>query len=119
MVIDLPETRAGATAGSVLAAILRSESAELVECPVRPPMCPEARLAVTRDHRIVLLAAARQGLGEMRSIGRAFNWLAENHGLICMAMPQLAIDGAARPGLRLLVDHADLSAEVLQPMLQS
>ena len=30
-------------------------------------MCPEARLAVTRDRRVVLLAVARQGLGELRS----------------------------------------------------
>ena len=37
-----------------------------------------AKLAVTRDRRIVLLAATRQGLTELRSIGRAYNWLVEN-----------------------------------------
>ena len=116
-VIELPE--AASASASILAAILRNESNELVECRVTPPMCPDAKLAVTRDHRIVLLAAARQGLGEMRSIGRAYNWLIENYSLICMAMPQMAIDPSAQPCLRLLIDHADLSAEILQPMLQS
>jgi hypothetical protein len=36
-----------------------------------------------------------------------------------MALPQFAIDSAQTPGLRLLVDRADLTADVLQPMLQS
>jgi hypothetical protein len=116
-VIELPEAQSASA--SILAAILRNESANLLECPVTPPMCPEAKLAVTRDRRIVLLAAARQGLGELRSIARAYNWLIENYNLICMAMPQLAINPTAQPCLRLLIDHADLSAEILQPMLQS
>ena len=116
-VIELPESHV--PGGSILPAILRSESARLVECPVTPPMCPEARLAVTRDRRIVLLAAARQGLGDLRSIARAYNWLVENYKLICMAMPQMSIDPAVRPCLRLFIDHADLTAEILQPMLQS
>ena len=116
-VLELPDSQC--TGGSILAAILRSESAELIECPVKPPMCTEAKLAVTRDRRIVLLAATRQGLGELRSIGRAYNWLVENYALIAMALPQMSIDPAAPPRLRLLVDHADLSAEILQPMLQS
>lgn len=116
-VIELPEAQSAGA--SILAAILRNESANLLECPVTPPMCPEAKLAVTRDRRIVLIAAARQGLGELRSIGRAYNWLIENYNLICMAMPQLAINPTAQPCLRLLIDHADLSAEILQPMLQS
>ena len=116
-VIELPESHVSGS--SVLPAILRSESAQLIECPVTPPMCPEARLAVTRDRRIVLLAAARQGLGDLRSIARAYNWLVENYKLICMAMPQMAIDPIAKPCLRLFIDHADLTAEILQPMLQS
>jgi hypothetical protein len=36
-----------------------------------------------------------------------------------MAVPQFAIDTAQAPRLRLLVDHADVAADVLQPMLQS
>jgi hypothetical protein len=125
-VIDIPcdaEAGSGGPIGSsaILSAILQSESSQLVECPaaVRPPMCPEARLAVTRDRRLVLLAAARQGLSDLRAIGRAYNWLSENKALICLAVPQLAIDSSAHPCLRLLVDHADLSADVLQPLLQS
>ncbi|HSI32720.1 MAG TPA: hypothetical protein VK986_03940, partial [Tepidisphaeraceae bacterium] len=43
----------------------------------------------------------------------------ENRGLIAMAMPQLAIDAHRHPRLRLLVDHADASAEALAPMLES
>jgi hypothetical protein len=125
-VIDIPCDADGSTAGpigsgAILSAILQSESSQLVECPaaVRPPMCAEARLAVTRDRRLVLLAAARAGLSDLRAIGRAYNWLSENKALICLAVPQLAIDPCAHPCLRLLVDHADLSADVLQPMLHS
>jgi hypothetical protein len=119
-IADVIELSDGQTpGGSILAAILRNEAADLMECPVSPPMCPEAKLAVTRDRRVVLLAAARQGLGELRSIARAYNWLIENYNLLCMAMPQLAINPTAPPCLRLLIDHADLSAEILQPMLQS
>ena len=36
-----------------------------------------------------------------------------------MALPQLAIDPHQSPRLRLLVDQSDLSAEALQPVLQS
>jgi hypothetical protein len=125
-VIDIPcDADGGATgpigSGAILSAILQSESSRLVECPaaVRPPMCPEARLAVTRDRRVVLLAAARAGLSDLRAIGRAYNWLTENKALICLAVPQLAIDPCAHPCLRLLVDHADLTADILQPMLHS
>jgi hypothetical protein len=36
-----------------------------------------------------------------------------------MAIPQFAIDAHQMPRLQLLVDQADLTADVLQPMLQS
>jgi hypothetical protein len=36
-----------------------------------------------------------------------------------MALPQFSIDTLALPCLRLLVDRADLSADLLQPMLES
>jgi hypothetical protein len=36
-----------------------------------------------------------------------------------MALPQAAIDANATPQLRLFVDHADLNAAALQPMLQA
>ena len=116
-VIDLP---GGDMSGqSILAAVLRRNTGDLVECPLRPPMCLEARLAVGRDRSIVLLAVANQGLHELQFIGQAYRWLKENRELIAMALPQFAIDPNQTPGLRLLVDRADLTADVLQPMLQS
>jgi hypothetical protein len=116
-VIDLPNPDAGAE--SIIAAILQQNRGDLIECPVRAPMCAEARLAIARDRGVVLLAVARTGLSELRSIGLAYRWLTENRALIGMAVPQFAIDTAQAPRLRLLVDHADVAADVLQPMLQS
>ena len=116
-VIDLPDHD---TSGqSVLSAMLRSSGGGLVECPLRPPMCPEARLAVTRDRGIILLAVARQGLSQLRSIGQAYRWLCENQQLIRMALPQFAIDPEQSPMLRLLVDRSDLAADLLQPLMQA
>ena len=43
----------------------------------------------------------------------------ENRALIAMALPQFSIDAHQLPGLRLIIDQADLSAQILQPMLQS
>ena len=82
-------------------------------------MCADVRLAVARDRGLLLLAVARQGLGELKLIGRAYQWLQENQSLIAMAVPQFAIDPATTPRFRLLVDQADLSAETLRPMLES
>lgn len=107
------------TAESILAAVLSRPQGGLVECPVRTPMCPSARLTIDRDRRVILLAVAREGLAELRSIGQAYRWLIENRALIAMAVPQLAIDAHQFPRLRLLVDQADASADALQPMLQS
>jgi hypothetical protein len=116
-VIDLP---GGDMSGqSILAAVLRKNTNDLIECPLRPPMCLEARLAVSRDRAIVLLAMANQGLHELQFIGQAYRWLKENRELIAMALPQFAIEANQTPGLRLLVDRADLTADVLQPLLQS
>ena len=105
-------------AESILGAILK-QGGELIECPVRPPMCVEARLAISRDRGIVLLAVARQGLTELRNIGLAYRWVTENRQLLAMALPQFALDVQRQPRLRLLVDHADSRADVLQPMLGS
>jgi hypothetical protein len=104
---------------SVLAAIFNGAAGELIECPVRAPMCPAARLAVTRDRGLVLLAVAGKGLTELRAIAGAYRWLVENRALIGMALPQMAIDGLRHPRLRLLVDHADAGAATLAPMLES
>jgi hypothetical protein len=116
-VIELPDAQASEDA--VLSAVMQRNAGKLVECPIRPPMCPQARLAVGRDRSLTLLAVARQGLVELRMIGRAYQWLIENRGLVAMAVPQMSIDAHRHPQLRLLVDHADRAAEALQPMLQS
>lgn len=114
-VLDLPS--ADATPEQIVSAVLRQDGTSLLECPVRPPMCADARLAVTRDRGVVLLAVAGRGLNDLRSIGQAYRWLVENRSLIGMAVPQLAIDPAQAPRLRLLVDRRDANADVLQPML--
>jgi hypothetical protein len=81
-------------------------------------MCPQARLALTRDRRLTLIAAAGHGLRELRDIGLAYRWLVDNRALLAMALPQLAVDAKQIPHLRLLVDQADLNADVLQPIFQ-
>ena len=43
-VIDLPAPDSGES--GIVEAILRHCTGELVECPVTPPMCPKAKLAV-------------------------------------------------------------------------
>jgi hypothetical protein len=88
----------------------------LVECPIRPPSCPQAALAVNRDRRLVLLGVARKGLGELRAIAQAYRWVVENRPLLSMALPQFSIDAHAMPSLKLLVDRADSGAELLLPM---
>jgi hypothetical protein len=117
-VIELP---AEANERSILDAVVRQGGADgrWVLCPIHPPMCPQALLAVGRDQRLMLLAVAGRGLGQLLSIGQALRWMAENTELIRMALPQLAIDAAATPCVRVLVDHNDLAADVLQPLLQS
>jgi hypothetical protein len=116
-ITDLPDGET--TEAAVLSAVLKKPGMGLVECPIRPPMCPKAMLAVSRDHRLVVLAVARSGLTELRSIGQAYRWVIENRPLLSMALPQFAIDTHAMPCLRLLVDRTDLSADLLQPMLES
>ena len=116
-VIDLPGQ--DVSGHSILEAVLRKSNGSLIECPLRVPMCVEARLAVGRDHGIVLLVVAKQGLSELRSISQSYRWLTENRELICMALPQFAIDSKLSPRIRLLVDRADLTADALHPMLQS
>jgi hypothetical protein len=116
-VLDLPTE--DASPEQIVSAVLKQTGggAAMLECPVRPPMCAEARLAVTRERGVVLLAVAKRGLSELNSIGQAYRWLVENRSLIGMAVPQLAIDAGQAPQLRLLVEQCDAGAEVLQPML--
>jgi len=112
-VIDLPGDE-----GSLIDAVMRHSATDIIECPIRPPMCPQARLALSRERRLTLIAAAGHGLRELRDIGLAYRWLVENRALVAMALPQLAVDAKQMPHLRLLVDQADLNAEVLQPIFQ-
>ena len=116
-VIDLQGDHANEQA--VVAAVLGGSRGEMIECPVRAPMCPDARLAVTRERGLVVLAVARKGLRELRLIAQAYRWAIENRTLIAMAVPQLAIDPHRHPKLTLIVEHADVSAEVLAPMLEN
>ena len=116
-VADLPGGEV--TEAAVLSAVLGNGGANLVECPVKPPSCPTATLAVGRDRRLVLLAVAKRGLGEVRNIAAAYKWVAENRPLLSMALPQFAIDAAAAPKLRLVVDRADAGADLLLPMSEN
>lgn len=115
-IIDLPN--ADTAPASILAAIVRG-GGEWVESPVKAPACPEAIVAVSRDHHLVLLAVAKQGLNELRSIATAYRWLTENRELVAMALPQFAIDAHSMPRLKLLIDHADTSADALAPLLMT
>ena len=117
-VADLPGGEA--TESAVLAAVLgNGGGTNLIECPVKPPSCPTATLAVGRDRRLVLLAVAKRGLGEVRAIAAAYKWVTENRPLLSMALPQFAIDAAAVPKLRLVVDRADAGADLLLPMSEN
>jgi hypothetical protein len=116
-VIELLDGQSGAE--GILSAVLRGGNGELIECPVAPPMCSSAKLALTRGRQLVLLAVAKPGLPEIRSISKAYYWVVENMALISMALPQMSIDAHQAPVLRLLVDHADLTADALQPMLHA
>ncbi len=115
-VIDLP---AGADCEQGILRAVLSRNHEYVETPIKAPMCPDAVLTVRRDRALVLHVVSRAGLSDLRSIGQAYRWLSENRGLIAMALPQFAIDTHALPAMNLLVDHADLSADLLQPLVQS
>lgn len=115
-VIELPEQTDPV---ALLNAILRHSMNDLVECPLRPPMCPEAILAVSRDRRLTLVALAGPGLCQLQAIGQAYRWVSENRALLAMALPQFALDSHLLPHVRLLIEQADLDAQLLQPILQA
>ncbi len=114
-VIDLPH--ADASAASVISAIVRG-GCDLIESAVKAPALPDAAVAVSRNHQLVLVAVAKQGLHDLRAIASAYRWMNENRQLIAMALPQFSIDSHAMPRLELIVDHADTTAEALQPLLE-
>jgi hypothetical protein len=115
-VIDLPGDDSNPSA--VVSAVLRGSN-NLAETPLKAPSCPGASLAVSRDRKLVLVAVARQGLCDLRDIAQAYRWMSDNRPLIAMALPQFAIETGQAPRLQLLIDQSDLSAEMLQPLLQS
>jgi hypothetical protein len=115
-VIDLPGDDSNPAA--VVSAVLRGSNS-LAETPLKAPSCPGASLAVSRDRKLVLVAVARQGLCDLRDIATAYRWMSDNRPLIAMALPQFAIEPTQSPRLQLLVSQSDLSAEMLQPLLQS
>jgi hypothetical protein len=116
-VADLPGGEL--TESAVLAAVMSKPGLGLIECPIRPPACPQAALAVGRDRRLILLAVARKGLTELRAIAIAYRWVIENRPLLSMAMPQFAIDAHAHPSLKLLIDRGDSGADLLLPMSEN
>lgn len=115
-VADLPSGEV--TEAAVLAAVMSKSAAGLIQCPIHPPACPHAAIAVGRDRRLVLLAVAHKGLGELRAIAQAYRWVIENRPLLSMALPQFAIDAHAHPSLKLLVDRADAGADLLLPIAE-
>jgi hypothetical protein len=115
-VIDLPNDDSNPAA--VVSAVLRGSS-NLAETPLKAPTCPGASLAVSRDRKLVLVAVARQGLCDLRDIAQAYRWMNDNRPLIAMALPQFAIEPGQAARLQLLISQSDLSADMLQPLLQS
>lgn len=103
----------------ILAAVLHRSEFGMVETPVAIPGCPAAKLVVTRERGLAVVAAATRGLKELRSIGKAFQWMNENRALVAMAVPQLSIDASKTPSVILLVDQADITGELLRPMMQA
>jgi len=116
-VIDLPGD--ARDVGGILSAVLRRPEFGVIECPLAVPGCAAGRLAISRDRGLTLVAVASHGLSELRSIGRAYQWMLENQPLIAMAMPQFALDPSRRPSVLLLVDQSDVSGELLRPLMQA
>lgn len=115
-IVDL--TDRDGSVGSIIAAVVQG-SDDLIETPIQAPACTDAAVAVSPDHRLVLVAVAGSGLSGLGRIASAYRWMNENRQLIAMALPQCSIDTHARAKLELLVDHADSDAQHLQPLLES
>ncbi len=115
-IFDLADT-SGSPAALVRAVIQGTN--DLVETPIKASQNPDAVITVSRDHRLVMVAVARNGLADLRSIAQAYRWMSDNRTLIGMAIPQFSLDAHALPRLELLVNHADMTADVLQPLLSS
>ena len=81
-VIELPEGQSGNAA--IIAAVLRGAAGHWIECPVKPPMCHDATVAVGRDRRLLIIAVAEQGLSDLRSIGRVHAWIGPEDALVAV-----------------------------------
>lgn len=110
-VIDLP---AGDSVADVVLARL-----DLAQTAVSPPMLATAKLCVSRDGAIVLVAAASPGLEDLPTIGRAMTWATENRVLLRMALAQYRVDASADVLLHLLVSRADVNADALRPLMST
>ena len=117
-VIELPPTT-GDESSAVLSAVLAGSLRTFAVCPIAPPNCPEAKLTVTRERCLALVASAGRGLSKLRAAAQAYEWVRQNRSLIAMALPQFAIDAHAMPRLTLLIDHADADAAELRGIIAS
>jgi hypothetical protein len=104
-------------AESIVATILRNES-QWIAAPVKAPMHESATVAVDRDGRLLLAAAAGSGLADLPLVSKAFAWLTENRSLVRLAMPQMNIDARTLPRLVLAVDQLDATGGKLATLLQ-
>ena len=105
-ILELPSNDASPAA--VLRAVVASGGC--VETPIKAPASPDAVVAVDRDRRLTILAAAAPGTVDWRAVAGALKWASDNRQLIAMAVPQLSIDAFAEPTLTLYVDHAAADA---------
>ncbi len=111
-VFDLP------TGGSVTDAALSAEaSSGLAVTPIVPPMLPSGKVAVDREGRLTLVAAAAAGLSDLSTIARAVAWMSENRSLLAMALGQYRLSNDAPVALRLYVTHADAGSDALRMLL--
>lgn len=105
-VLELPANDASPAA--VLRAVVAGGGC--VETSIKAPASPDAVVAVDRDRRLTILAAAAPGTTDWRAVASALKWASDNRQLIAMAVPQLSIDAFAEPTLKLYVDHSAADA---------
>ncbi len=110
-VIELP-----AGESVVDAALAHDAKAGLAITPIAAPMLPSAKVAVDRDGRLVVVAAASEGLGDLALIARATAWAGENRQLLSMALGQYRLSDAP-VALRLYVSAKDAGAASLKLLL--
>jgi hypothetical protein len=118
-VLDLPIVGDGKAAADAILACVVQRQTQWVGCPVKPPMCDSAAVAVDREGRLVMVAVTAGELAELQAVSRGYGWLIENRPLVRMALPQMNINAAAMPKLVLCVDQAETKGEQLASILQN